>query len=60
MKFSIKDSFIKCDQVRSFLVTFTEGILNWKLYFLCSVNWFNLVLDSWFQEDGIHGNDGVP
>ena len=40
MKFSIKDFFIKYDQMRIFsedLVTFTEEILNEKLHFLCSV-----------------------
>ena len=35
MKFSIKDFFSKCDQIRSF--TFTEQILNGKLHFFCSV-----------------------
>ena len=45
MKFSIKDSFSKCDQIGSFLaqfaadlVTFTEAILNGKHHFLYSVN----------------------
>ena len=41
MKFSIKDSFSKCDQNPQFpaeLVTFTEEILNGKLHFLCSPN----------------------
>ena len=48
MKFSIKDFFSKCDQIRRFLVTlvtFTEEVLNGKLYFLCSVNyyvWYNV------------------
>ena len=38
MKFSIKDFFSKCDQIRrKLLVTFTEEILNGKLHFLCSV-----------------------
>ena len=42
MKFSIRDFFSKCDQIRGSglsvdLVTFTEEILNRKLYFLCSV-----------------------
>ena len=40
MKFSIKDFFSKCDQIRmetADLVTFTEEILNGKLRFLCSV-----------------------
>ena len=35
MKFSIKDFFSKCDQIRSFLfdmVTFTEKIFNGKLH----------------------------
>ena len=47
MKFSIKDFFSKCDQIRSFvnvtksavsadLVTFTEEILRGKPHFLCS------------------------
>ena len=35
MKFSIKDFFSKCDQIRDF-VTFTEEILNGKLHF-CAV-----------------------
>ena len=34
MKFSIKDFFSKCDQIR---VTFTEEIINGKFHFLCSV-----------------------
>ena len=38
MKFSIKDFFSKCDQIRVDLVTITEEILIEKLYFLCSVN----------------------
>ena len=37
MKFSIKDFFSKCDQIRVDLVTITEEILIEKLYFLCSV-----------------------
>ena len=44
MKFSIKDFFSKCDEIRSFLwiwssdlVTFTKEILNRKLNFLCSI-----------------------
>ena len=39
MKFSIVDFFSKCDQIRRFpvdLVTFTEEILNRKLYFSCT------------------------
>ena len=36
IKFSTKDFFSKCDQIRN-NVTFTEEILNGKLYFLCSV-----------------------
>ena len=37
VKFSIKDFFNKCDQIRSAdLVTFTEEILNAKHHFLCS------------------------
>ena len=37
MKFSIKDSCSKCDQIRRklLLITFTEEILNGKLHFLC-------------------------
>ena len=37
-KFSIKDFFSKCGQIRSSanLFTFTEEILNGKLHFLCS------------------------
>ena len=44
LKFSIKDFFSKCDQIRrkpqktANLVTFTEAIVNGKLDFLCSVN----------------------
>ena len=39
MKFSIKDFFSKCDQIRTAdLVTVTEEILNGKLHFLCSVS----------------------
>ena len=40
MKFSIKDFFSKCDQIRqetADLFTFTKEILNRKLHFLCSV-----------------------
>ena len=37
MKLSIQDFFSKCDQIRTAdLVTFTEEILNGKLYFLGS------------------------
>ena len=38
MKFSLKDYFTKCDQIRRKLdlVTYTEEILNEKLYFLSS------------------------
>ena len=39
MKFSITDFFSKYDQIRSFLVTFTEEISNGKLHFLCSVSY---------------------
>ena len=42
MKFSIKDFFNKCDQIRSKLLLkeslITEGISNGKFHFLCSVN----------------------
>ena len=34
MKFSIKDFFSKCDQIRS--PTDTEEILNGKVHFLCN------------------------
>ena len=37
MKFSITDSFSKCDQIPADLVTFTEQIRNGKLQFLCRV-----------------------
>ena len=39
MKFSIKDFFSRCDQIRSTAdsVTFTEENLNGKLHFSCSV-----------------------
>ena len=43
MKFSIKDFFSKCDQIRSFLrilFKFTEEIINGKLHFLCSGTFF--------------------
>ena len=39
MKFSIKDFFSKCDQIRkntADLITFTEEIVNGELHFLCS------------------------
>ena len=39
MKFSIKEFFIKCEKIHSFvrdLFTFAEEILNGKLQFLCS------------------------
>ena len=42
MKFSIKDFFSKCDQIRSFL--FTEEILNGKLQFF--VQWPLLIYNS--------------
>ena len=45
MKFSIKDFFSKCDQIRSFLrifFTFTEETLNGKLQFLCCACWFDI------------------
>ena len=43
LKFSIKDFFSKCDQIRIFadLVTFTEEILNRKHLF-CAVNFMML------------------
>ena len=40
MKFSIKDFFSKCDQIRTAdFVTFTEEIRDKKLNFLCSGTW---------------------
>ena len=38
MKFSVKDFFSKCDQIRipEDLITFTEEILNENFHFLCS------------------------
>ena len=47
MKFSVKDFFSKCDQIRKFLadlVTFTKEILNGKLQFLYSDTCFSLSL----------------
>ena len=44
MKFSIKDFFIKCDQICrncGFCITFTEEILNGKLHFLCNAKFNN-------------------
>ena len=40
MKFSIKNFFSKCDQIKfpADLVTFTKDILNEKLHFLCNVS----------------------
>ena len=38
MKFSIKDFFNKCDQIRKKL---TEEIYNWKLHFMYSVYLFS-------------------
>ena len=41
MKFSIKDFFSKCDQIRrktADLIIFIEEISNAKLHFLCSCN----------------------
>ena len=46
LKFSIKDFCSKCAQIRKklpILVTFTEGILNGKLHFLCSDEFLNLI-----------------
>ena len=36
MKFSIKDFFSKCEQIRRKPFTFTKEVLNGKLHFLCS------------------------
>ena len=46
LKFSIKDFCSKCAQIRRklpILVTFTEGVLNGKLHFLCSDGFLNLI-----------------
>ena len=46
MKFSIKDFFSKCDQIRRKLrifVTFTEEIFNEKLHFLFCGTWIILL-----------------
>ena len=37
MKFSIKEFFSKCDQMRSFLEKISAEIRNGKVHFLCSV-----------------------
>ena len=49
MKFSVKDFFSKCDQIRSSLRIwphFTEEIVNGKLHFLCSASFvkYSLVI----------------
>ena len=44
MKFSIKYVFSKCDQIAN-LITFTEDMLNKKLYFLCSARTDNRIDD---------------
>ena len=44
MKFSIKDFFSKCDQIRADLVTFTEESLNGKLCFFCSVTFVKVTM----------------
>ena len=45
MKFSIKDFFSKCDQIRrkQDLLTFTEKILNRKLHFFVKCPFFNVM-----------------
>ena len=50
MKFSIKDFYSKCDQIRSYCrnTTFTVEILNEKLHFLCKEE-FN---QSWIYATG--------
>ena len=53
MKFSIKDFFVKCDQIRSFMrifFTFTKENLNGKLYFLCSGSRKGATLWDYLQE----------
>ena len=55
MKFSIKDFFSKCDQIRSVLKKFTKEILNGKLHFLCSgtliLRYQDRVFDSNLRQD---------
>ena len=46
MKFSIKDFFSKCDQIRRFLIDWKN--LNGKLHFLCSVYTFSVEVDIHF------------
>ena len=56
MKFSIKDFFSKCDQIRSTadLVTFTGEILNGKLHVLCSdTNSYILQVKAYFCKSNI-------
>ena len=50
MKFSIKDFFIKCDQIHADLVTFTEEILHGKLHFLCSEISLSIVIYILFKD----------
>ena len=55
MKFSIKDYFSKCDQIRKKLWTWlqTEEILNGKLHFLCSGT-FNCIFQSTKSNNSFH------
>ena len=48
MKFSIKNFFSKCDQIKfpANLVTFTKDILNEKLHFLCNVSVATAISDT--------------
>ena len=43
MKFSIKDFFSKCDQIRRKLVTFTEEILNGNFIFRAVLNTYHII-----------------
>ena len=58
MKFSVKDFFSKCDQIRSFLKKFTEEILNGKLHFLCSGTFILQHQDRVFDSDLRRDNTG--
>ena len=58
MKFSVKDFFSKCDQIRSFLKKFTEEILNGKLDILCSGTCILQHQDRVFDSDLRRDNTG--
>ena len=48
MKFSIKNFFSKCDQIKfpADLVTFTKDVLDEKLHFLCNVSVATAISDT--------------